>query len=56
MYHKKEHGCAEWDMAWFCEGCEKLVPWNEPAFVKPGEKIQYCEACAAREAKPIPIW
>ena len=38
--------CAEWDMAWFCDRCEKMMYWRTKAWYNPLLPRKYlCFAC-----------
>jgi hypothetical protein len=42
----KEQIAVEWDMAWFCDKCEKMIPWKTKGWVNPlYPHCAYCDEC-----------
>lgn len=44
---KKVKCCCEWDMAWFCSKCEKMMYWKIKGWNNPSIAPYnfYCEDC-----------
>ena len=44
---KKVKCCCEWDMAWFCSKCEKMMYWKIKGWNNPDISPYnfYCEDC-----------
>ena len=37
---------SEWDMAWFCDRCERMIPWKTKGWVDPSSPFHaYCNEC-----------
>lgn len=37
---------SEWDMAWFCDKCEKMMSWKTKGWVDPSSPFHaYCNEC-----------
>lgn len=43
--------CTEWDMAWFCDGCGKMLSWKQKGYIKNGYKL--CEDCKDKSNNQI---
>ena len=50
---KKVKCCCEWDMAWFCSKCEKMMYWKTKGWNNP--KVSpynfYCNECKEKLKK-----
>jgi len=43
--------CTEWDMAWFCDGCGKMLSWKQKGYIKNEYKL--CEDCKDKSNNQI---
>lgn len=42
----KQQIADEWDMAWFCDKCEKMMSWKTKGWVDPSSPFHaYCNEC-----------
>ena len=42
----KKNVCAEWDMAWFCDKCEKMIHWKKKGWINSLYPNRvYCNEC-----------
>ena len=42
----KQQIASEWDMAWFCDRCEKMMPWKIKGWIDPlNPSHVYCNEC-----------
>lgn len=54
MWKKVKCSC-EWDMAWFCEKCEKMMYWKEKGWYNPMLPHRYyCDECKKKLEKHFP--
>ena len=46
MTWEKVKCCCEWDMAWFCDRCEKMMYWKEKGWRHDLRPYSfYCDKC-----------
>lgn len=45
--------CCEWDMAWFCSKCEKMMHWKTKGWYNPviAPHNYYCDECKEKIEK-----
>lgn len=50
---KKVKCCCEWDMAWFCSKCEKMMYWKTKGWNNPKVSPHnfYCNECKEKIEK-----
>ena len=44
---EKRKCCAEWDMAWFCDRCDKMMHWKTKGWFNTADPFNryYCNEC-----------
>lgn len=42
---------TEWDMCWFCDGCDKMLSWKTMGYRKNGYEL--CEDCKDKSNNQI---
>lgn len=48
----KQQIADEWDMAWFCDNCEKMMYWKTKAWIDPLSPFHaYCDECKEKIEK-----
>ena len=47
---------TEWDGAWFCDKCQKMLHWKEKAYVDQDNGDKLCKECAEKRGKQDAIY